>query len=446
MTKDLFRRESLGYIEGQGDLGFQNQAVRCSLKICILSNGRIRVEASGEEATFWPITDAQNLHSEIGGRTSNGAAFQVKGFYVSRENSADLFGDTTLVGYARSLTIECNEDNPIHTIKADLIGFRVLITTSQNIHINGHTIELKRQRWRNHDELDEHGYIYQHTMVSSQLATVLPSGSDVNHIERMFNDIAALLAIASREYVFVTAIHHYDAAGKLLVSRYIEPPFQAKGYGHPLVQTQNIADFITTTYPMLLSNYTTWNFRAATDHYQQAMTMRSAWPMAVCIFTAIESLKKAFEKSGHSTSQQYQIPKSEFNEDQQLVIDIKAVLADHFPQFNKLAPDDEGYLIQKVRDLNLKPWTFREQLTEMLEHLTVAYTESEIKDIIRIRNSIIHTGTPISTSVTPDMFPQEAFAAWEISEATVALFETTLLAILGYGGKRTLFNQVANLP
>ena len=160
--------------------------------------------------------------------------------------------------------------------------------------------------------------------------------------------------------------------------------------------------------------------------------------MALSILVAMESLVSAFEKNHpRGNKDKTYVPRNAFKANSTLKSDIIHRLAEDFPRFDNLTQSERQYLESQILRLNGRPWTFPEKTKEMLQSLQVDYDHKQTKSLTDIRNTVVHTGTGVSTELHGDEFQNGTTSAWEKVSDTIRLFETALLSILEYQGKRS---------
>jgi len=324
-----------------------------------------------------------------------------------------------------------------------LTNFRFTSLASPlKILVEDFSVEIGRLGWRNQGEIEEHSSAYQHPMVSTYLRMKdVPLVKQSKAIECL-QGIVELLSIAQRGYTFIVAQHTYDAEGRWLDSRFTEPNFTSRGWLRPLIPDESLADFLKATYPHLTTKYQNLQLANVIDHYLQALTLRSAWPTSLGIFTAMETLKTAFfrqtEDAEDSKHEFWVIPYDTFEKEPDLLNELIDVLCRHFPRFCNLKKGERDSLKAQLKGLNRR--SYKTQLKRMLDRLEVNYHKNELQPFISIRNRIIHQGTPAEGKSSGTEYEHRASQAWEQIEAAISLFERILLTVLGYRGTSGLFD------
>jgi hypothetical protein len=111
---------------------------------------------------------------------------------------------------------------------------------------------------------------------------------------------------------------------------------------------------------------------------------------------------------------------------------VIGVLGDAFDVFNGLSGDDRAALKLKIKDeLNHRPYKL--VLNSMFQELGMVVDEDDLKWLVRIRDQIIHTGSPQYDGREPWADKSSEAARWV--ERFGSLVERTFLAILGYRGQ-----------
>jgi hypothetical protein len=246
-------------------------------------------------------------------------------------------------------------------------------------------------------------------------------------------------SVAYRGYAFLIAQHKYRVDGQWLGSQFNEPIFTSRGWLQALIPTDSLANFLATAYPIFTAQDQSLELGNMIDHYLQALTLHSAWPLSVGIFTAMETLKAAFLRQPENSEFEYWVvPPEEFENNHEMFNEIIDILCKHFPRFCNLDKNERQSLTAQLQG-GLKRRSYRTQLKRMFNQFGVAYNSNELQSFIEIRNRIIHEGTPAESNLSSDDYTDQTSKAWKQIEAATSLFERTLLAVLGYTGSSALF-------
>lgn len=427
----LERLSGTGYLQGE-----ISQA--CNFSVARLLNGRLRVEVvtkkdlspSHQDGTFEIIgVDEQGLQVTV-----TGAYFTLHKSNPPREAH---------LGYARSFTRQAkNElapDEPI-TVRCDLVNFGLISSFGPtSVKLNGFNLEIERLHWEDQHEIREHGYAYQHATIQACIRIGDIPFIKLDEAIECLRNVAQLLSIACRGYVFTVAQHVSQGNDNLHESHFEEPPFTSRHWPRPLIHDKNLVNFLETTYDSLVSNYREYELGNVFDHYFQALTVRSVWPLSLGIFTAMETLKTAYmRRAENDTSQFWVIPHEDFKDNHDLLDDFLSVLLKYYPRFSKLTKSEKDSLRSQIQNLNRR--SYRTQLRTLFSKLDVSYDRQELQSFIDIRNSIIHEGTPVRSDVEESKYMEQMAQGWKRIEKAASLFERTLLAQLGYTGPKELFD------
>lgn len=418
--------------EGEGCLRCQHGTTwKSEFTVAHLLNGRLQLVVTPKEE-WHSLTDCVSQHEW----------FELKGI-CGRQNSEitatrihfthTRFSLQSLIGYAHSVILRPEKNSYASdsvSLKYELFNYSFDGRLSPvEIRIGDFDMEISRLTWPSKTEIREHGYAYRHRSVLACLQIRDVSSSRQDEAAGCVNGVLELLSLANRGYVFPAVRHTYGADEEWLDSRFDEPHFTKLGWPRPLIPSEHLEEFLEVTYPNMDANYRSLELAHVIDHYLQALTLRSSWPISLGIFTAMETLKSAFfhHRNDQDAGFQYWVvPPEDF--DRPEVIDaLVDVLGRHFPRFNSLEKSELSSLTAQLRH-NLNRRSYRTQLRRMLEQLGVNYDRDALQAFIDTRNRIIHSGR-----LTED-------EGWKKVDGATSLFERTLLAILGYDGPSELFD------
>jgi hypothetical protein len=327
------------------------------------------------------------------------------------------------------------------TIDCDLSNFRASSRTYPiTIQVEEYEIEIGRRGWTRWGEIAEHSNAYRHATISAYLRIQnVPIAEEAGALECL-RRIASLLSVAGRGHVFLAAHHRLDEEKQWLNSRFAEPVFTARGWLRPLIPAEALGDFLTTGYPHLVTEFQNLELGNVIDHYLQALTLYSVWPLSLGVFTAMEALKAAFFRQAGNEEAQFWVPLADFEADEEVLDDLISVLGDRFSRFVHLGSGERQSLKAQLRGLNRRSYKY--QLRTMLDRLGVEYSRKELQPFINIRNRIIHEGVPIQSDVSIDDYERGTSRGWQRIQAAASLFERALLAVLGYTGPCELFDAL----
>jgi len=255
-----------------------------------------------------------------------------------------------------------------------------------------------------------------------------------DQLDDVVRALCGLLTLAQRSLVWPVSQHWENVRGGIARSRYQEPVFYHPMMLRPLIPAKSLASFVQSSLETYERQYETWNLGGARDHYIQALSLRSAWPQSVGFFTALETLKHAFLRQSGKGTLEYYLPKGKFK--RQNVRKIKEFLRDNFEVFRSLSGDEAGSLSGKIVDLNRR--AYKVILQMMLKELNVRVRDDALREIVKLRNQIIHTGAP-------DYQNDPSEAALQASRVAGLVEKIMLLGILHYEGSFEQYDK-AFLP
>lgn len=437
--------QTVRYLEkwtGTGHLRWRHETWQGPFALLQLLNGRLRVVVEADHS-FIPYYQRGISSLALVGETDKGTQISAEGIHFNRLTGPperDIY-----VGYARNATLRFTK-----TIKRNMV-FCGLSNYSLHQRRSPVTVSLadfdlnieSRSRNSSSGGIEEHSIAYRHAGVSTYLAIRGISRDRVSDALNCLRDVANLLSIAFRGFVFVVAEETHDFHSGEVTIKLQEPPFSARGWGRPLVPSESIDEFLVQTYPGYSAREERLELSHIVDHYLQALTLRSIWPQSVGIFTAMETLKAAFfRRFSDEANEQYQywiVPKEDFSNNRAMIKEVIAVLASHFERFANMDKEEKSDLWGQIMGLHRRP--YRTQLTRMLDELGVDYDEAELTPFIRTRNKLIHEGTPVPVDTPLDEYEQKSTEAWKKVRDGISLFERALLASLNYSGPCELYKD-----
>jgi hypothetical protein len=431
--------------KGSGQLRWRNNSWDGDFVLVRLLNGRLRFVFKLQDGC--DSDQFGKLHNlEFSGVGEDESEILVKGIHFIR-GFTDHFSYDINVGYAYSATRHIKKDTDTGTIsiRCDLTNYSLNQRIGDvQFKLGGFDIHVKRLDWgKKSSGIQEHASAYQHASLSTCLEIKNIPLSEAEEAIDCLQDISALFSIACRGHVFIAARHIWNQETGKLDSFFEEPPFSDRMWGRPLIPSSAIEDFILAAYPTDKDRVRKLELAYATDHYLQALTLRSIWPQSVGIFTAMESLKVAFfnqNRNEENASYNYWVvPPEEFEANKDMIKELVDILAKDFPRFATLTQSERQSLESQIVGLNKR--SYKTQLKRMLTLLRVKYEPSELQFFVNTRNRLIHEGTSVAASTPLNEYDEKMEAAWQHIENAVSLFERALLAFLNYSGPRELFNE-----
>ncbi|TET24469.1 MAG: hypothetical protein E3J73_08210 [Candidatus Bathyarchaeum sp.] len=188
----------------------------------------------------------------------------------------------------------------------------------------------------------------------------------------------------------------------------------------------------------------------AQEHYIQSMQIYSMWSQSLGFFTALETLKAAFLRKPERKNFEHYVSKGRFQK-KKISAKVIHILCENFEEFRELLGngqneelDDEQKatkelekqtLKSKVGELNRR--AYKLILRSMFEELQVTVEDNDLKQLVDLRNRIIHYGSP---DYEKGISPSNAGEA--VSKFCGLLLERSLLAILGYEGDFNRYDQL----
>lgn len=437
----------LQHWKGTGQLRWRNDTCEGEFVLSRLLNGRLRFIFKPsdwrEQTSFFRL---RNLVFE--GVAEDGSSISVSGIHFTRRYLDEI--PEVGVGYAQSAsrvaTVDADKEVNTVSIQCDLTNY----TLNQRneivkFQLDGFDINIRRLRWgKGSNGLEEHEIAYHHASVTSCLQIENISTEQTERAIDCLQEIAALLSIACRGQVAIVARHIWNQENGKLESFFDEPPFTDRRWGRPLIPSNHIEEFLVAAYPASKTREQKLELAYIADHYLQALTLRSAWPQSVGIFTAMETLKTAFfnqyQKKENLPFMYWVIPPKKYQSQRVMIEEVIEVLTKHFPRFGELNSYEKDDLQTKIKtELNRRP--YKTQLERMLDVLGVSYSQEELEAFIRTRNHLIHQGTPVPASAPLEDHNKKTTAAWRNVKNAAALFERALLAFLNYHGPSELLDE-----
>ncbi len=420
-------------LDGKGRLHYQHGTTwDCDFSIMHLLNGRLQVSVV-PDSIYYRLR--QRRPFKIEGTDRHGNQVSVQDIHITTHTfTPERDSRDILIGYAQSAFrhTERGSYSGAITIRDELISFRLtLLASPVTVQTGDFAVEIGRLDWRDWREIEEHSNAYRHATVSTYLKIRDVPIVEQDRAIKCLQNITELLSVACRGRACLTARHKYDVEDQRLDSQFVGPPFTARGWLRKLIPDKALGDFLTAAYPHLTTKYQSLNLGNVIDHYLQTLTLPSAWPLSLGIFTAMETLKAAFFRQTENENAKFAfwvVPPDDFENKAEMFDELISVLCKHFPRFCDLRSSERNSLKAQLK--NLKGRSYRTQLRAMLDQLKVSYHNRELHSFIDIRNRIIH-GNPLD----------DTSKAWEQVEGAASLFERALLAVLGYTGPSELFDS-----
>lgn len=420
-------------LKGHGRLRCQHGTTwNCAFSITHLLNGRLQVIVmpSSERRNWSKLIDCHRQCEplEVEGMDEKQRRISANTIHITCVN----YSHESLIGYARSVAYHPEKTAPSDriTLKHDLFNFRLTGRVSPvKVQIDSFDVEIGHLGWPDQWMVREHSKAYRHPTISTRLSIKDISVAEQDAATEGIYGILELLSVANRGYVFSAARHIGDADGRWLSGQLEEPHFTKPGWPRALIPSDSLEDFLTAAYPHMNAKYRSLELAHVIDHYLQALTLRSSWPISLGIFTAMETLKAAFFREQGDKDAKFQfwvVPPDDFAGNREVLDDLIEALGKHFSRFRNLDSSERDSLKAKLRDLNRR--SYRTQLRRMLEQLNVSHSKGELQSFIAIRNSIIHQGRPTEND------------GWKQVEGAASLFERVLLGVLGYEGPNEPFD------
>jgi hypothetical protein len=271
--------------------------------------------------------------------------------------------------------------------------------------------------------------------VLCEIRLVFAQDTSVERMDEFIDDLCGLLSLSQRTHVWPVARHGIGPDGAVLASRYREPLFYYSRPSRPLIPAGSLALFVETAIDAYVTECEDWNLQYAEDLYIQAMSLHSVWPQSVGFFTALESLKAAYLRQRGDEAQYYVPPDAEYRKrfkTKKVGYRINDVLCEAFDAFCHLSGEHRASLRSKARtELNRRP--YKQVLKAMFTDLGVGVEDEDLKLLVRLRDQIIHTGSPKYGAAEPWSDTDTGEASKWVSRFA-GLLERTLLAILEYSG------------
>jgi hypothetical protein len=431
----------LQHWKGSGELGWRKSAWKGNFAHSRLLNGRLRFIFKLHDGRQSSDRFINQYPLEFEGVAEDGSQISVTGIHFNRR-----YGFVTCTGYAQAARRYTEVKGDTVSIVCELTNYSLEQRREDvELSLDGFGIKIARLWWGKEDSgLKEHAVAYQHAAISTQLKIENIPHDQAEKAIDCLDRVASLLSVACRGFVFIVAQHTLNAKEVHVDSLFEEPPFSDKGWGRPLISSNNIEEFLIAAYQTMSEPTLNKELGYITDHYLQALTLRSAWPIAVGIFTAMETLKSAYfannESDENAAYNYWVVPPANFESNKAMLKEVIEVLSRHFPRFAHLSGSERDSLKDQIKH-GLKRRSYKTQLKRMLSELGVRYTDPELRIFVNIRNSLVHTGRPEFTSASGEEHHMQNTSAWRKVRKAVGLFERTLLAFLNYKGPCELFDE-----
>jgi hypothetical protein len=451
MTSNFANQQSLvtalQRFEGTGRLRCEHgNTWNCVFSITRLLNGRLQVsvvpDVEYSSSKAWNNWLSRCEPFAVEGTDEHGFHISASNIHFTRTKYSFHDFRKTLIGYAQSAARRPNRESyssPV-TIKCELANLRFTSLISPlALQIEDFAVEIGHLGWQSQGEIEEHSNAYQHATISAYLRIQEVPEEEQDRAIECLQGITELLSVARRGHVFLVARHRYEMEGQWLDSQFAEPYFTVRGWPRALIPDDDLGDFLTTAYPRLATEYQNLELGNVIDHYLQALTLRSVWPLSLGIFTAMETLKAAFFRQTENAAVKFWVvPPGSFESKREMFNELIDVLCNHFPRFCGLRRGERDSLKAQLKGLNRR--SYKTQLQMMLDQLGVSYDKNELQAFINIRNLIIHEGTPVESDIPIADYWDRTSRAWKQIESAASLFERALLAVLGYMGPSEYFD------
>jgi len=270
--------------------------------------------------------------------------------------------------------------------------------------------------------------------VLGRVTVELEEDGPEDQLDDVVRALCGLLTLAQRSLVWPVSQHWENVRGGIARSRYQEPVFYHPMMLRPLIPANTLAGFIKDCLEIYSSHCESWNLPVAQDYYVQAMSIHSAWPQSIGFFTALETLKHAFLRQHEKDNLEYYMSGRKFKKETDS--QIKKLLRKNFEEFRNLSDDEKGSLSGKIGALNRR--AYKVILRRMFEELNVSVDEDDLRDLVNLRNQIIHTGEPNRQN-------DSSGAALQAARVAGLVEKIVLLGILHYEGSFEPYDQ-ALLP
>lgn len=438
----------LEYYKGSGRLQYRESTWDGNFALVRLLNGRLRFVFMLHDyrENSDRFIDLYSLSFE--GVAEDRSIISVAEIHFDMRRSNGNTLNWICTGYAESASRHIDIEPETVSVHCNLTNYALYQRREEvNFHLNGFDIRLLRQP--NENNIGEHAVAYHHASLPTTLVINNISANQVEAAINTLQNITSSLSIACRGHVFITATYIVNEENMIFDSKFEEPAFTDRKWSQPLIPSQNIEDFILAVEATERSREQNLEIAYIVDHYLQALTIRSIWPQAVGIFTAMETLKAAFfaqednsEEDGERNIDYvyWVVPEDKFTSNDTMVNEILAVLTEHNSRFENLSRDERSSLKDQIKH-GLKRRSYRTQLKRMLNMLEVEYDSSDLQVLIETRNRLIHEGTPVSASTPVDEYHATSRRASEKVKRAIGLFERALLAYLNYDGPKNLLYE-----
>lgn len=372
---------------GSGLLQWRQNTWECEFVLSRLLNGRLRFIVKPQD---WrrSYRFVEQYPLEFESELEDGYQISVSGIHFTR-GIMDDFPWEVFLGYAGAASRQKEREAQEVSLRCDLTNYSLNQRLGPvEFRINEFDISLERLGWNDQSGIEEHSYAYNHAPVLTCLKIEDIGIEEVSEARDCIRDITSQLSIACRGYVFVVAQHIFNRENGIIRSEYKEPAFPNKGWVRPFIPSDYLEQFLAATCYCFEDRADRLELAHIIDHYLHAFAMRSSWPLAVGMLTAMETLKTAF--------------------------------------FRRYPEEADAFGSRRP--------SYRTQLESVFERLDVEANDIELQEFINTRNQIIHEGTPVSVTTPVEDYEDTSSEAWQRTQKAASLFERTLLAYLGYSG------------
>lgn len=431
---------NLEHWTGSGQLSWRNgRTWDGDFALVRLLNGRLRFNFKlHDELSAGSIKSLIDL--KFSGKTENGSIIEVEGIHFTH-----VFDMEINVGYASKASLQTEVGLGPVTVRCDLTNFNLgRISQPVNLSIGGFDISLGRIGWgRNERSVEQHAIAYRHASISAYLMIEDISPSKIEQALDCLSNVAALLRIACRSQVssVVVRVSNRQPGNQTILLE--EPPFTHPRWARPLIPANEIDAFLEAACHATEDRIRKAELAYITDHYLQALATGSAWPMALGIFTAMDTLRSAFFRRADSEEARshlyWVVPSEKFQSEKKMIDAVIGILTQYFPRFGDIVTNERDSLRSQIGGLNRR--SYKTQLKWMLEVLGVEYIPQDLHFFINTRNQLVHEGTPVPPHTTLEDYPDKVESAWKDAKKAIDLFERSLLAFLGYKDVFETFSQ-----
>ena len=410
----------------------------CDFWLGQLINGRILVKIYGLKISdsaylrnVWNRIDA--FCFSLAGRLEDGCNFEATNIYLNWSMSSFAEGDSfegyvLYPGYVEFTHPNYTEGGFHPTVVHEVTNLS-LSNQPGSLEASFEHIKMKIYRRSEHNKFLKYANELKTAKVLCLISFDILKQQSEKELDDLIHTLCTLLSLAQRSSVHPVASHWKDVNGTTKKRRYQEPVFHYPPFARPLIPVKSLANFIEIGLKNYEVKWANWKLPWVIDYYVQSMSLREYLAQSIGFFTALETLRNAFDKQ-FGKRKAYHVSSKDFK-DADITDRILNLLANKFPAYTSLPDFERESLKKRIDRLNECAYSgYESDLIEMFKGLKISYEKDEIKKLVELRNQIIHG------SVSPKPFEDVAMVA--------GVLERTILRILDYSEGFEQYNEACS--